>query len=433
MRLEVSLRTRVLAALFSLVALMMAAFTVSIVVFANVLEQELLARMVNEELREMIGEEALHGRAELDRHTGLRQWSADVGDEASLPAPIRTMQEGAREIVWTDGTDVFAGKRVHDGRTYAVVADISNVEWMERRLLQTSVAVFVAALLLSTMLALWLARAAPGPISTVVERLRGLDPARPSEVLTPDLPTDEARSIASAIDQYQRRITAMLEREQALTADISHELRTPISVIASSTELMLEEPGLSEPLRARATRIARAAARMRSVVDALLYLAREDASGTDAGTRVELGAVARDTLDLYRPVAESKGLELRTDFSGEHWVIAPSGAPAIVLRNLLENAIRHTERGTITIRLAPGRLAIEDTGVGLAGLDRLRIFERGYRGEASKGAGLGLDLIRRICERAGWTVSALDHVGGGAAFVIDFPEHRPAAPALTKT
>jgi signal transduction histidine kinase len=72
------------------------------------------------------------------------------------------------------------------------------------------------------------------------------------------------------------------------------------------------------------------------------------------------------------------------------------------------------------VLLEPGRLAVEDTGVGLAGVDRQRIFERGYRSDASAGSGLGLDLIRRVCDRVGWQVSAQQRPTGGSRFEVIF-------------
>jgi signal transduction histidine kinase len=74
----------------------------------------------------------------------------------------------------------------------------------------------------------------------------------------------------------------------------------------------------------------------------------------------------------------------------------------------------------VRVILEPGRLAVEDTGIGLAGMDRTRIFERGYRSDASPGSGLGLDLIRRVCARVGWQVSAHESSTGGSRFEILF-------------
>ncbi len=126
----------------------------------------------------------------------------------------------------------------------------------------------------------------------------------------------------------------------------------------------------------------------------------------NAPVATDLQTVVNDTVDVFLPVARTKGLDLRVESSGEQLITAPPGTVGIVLQNLIENAIRFTDHGSVRVILEPGRMAVEDTGTGLAGMDRTRIFERGYRSDASPGSGLGLDLIRRVCERVGWQVSA---------------------------
>jgi signal transduction histidine kinase len=135
---------------------------------------------------------------------------------------------------------------------------------------------------------------------------------------------------------------------------------------------------------------------------------------------VDLQTVVNETVEVYRPLARAKGLELQVECSGEQLITAPPGTASIVLQNLVENAIRFTDHGSVRVLLEPGRMAVEDTGVGLSGVDRSRIFERGYRSDASPGSGLGLDLIRRVCDRVGWQVSAQQRPTGGSRFEVIF-------------
>ena len=289
-------------------------------------------------------------------------------DQRGLPAPLRRMQEGVREITWDDGLDVFAGKRIVDGQVHAVVADIQNVERLERRLLRIGVGTALVAFLLSLLIAIWLSRIALRPITALVERLGRLDPASPRPLLVPDLQTAEARLIAAAVDGYQDKLSRLLARERALTDDISHELRTPTSVITTASELLLDDPSVLGVARERVERIARAGRRTGAVVDALLLLGRDDS--LNAPVVVDLRSVADDTVDVYLPLARAKGLDLRVESRGEQMITAPAGIGGLVLQNLIENAIRFTDHGSVRVLLEPGRLAVEDTGVGLAGVDR---------------------------------------------------------------
>lgn len=418
MRTEHSLRSRLLWALGSIVVLLVMVFAVALAQFVEVLEDELLARVVKVELDEMPGHPAYDPRARSIQSGGLRRWTVAADDQHELPAPLRRMHEGVREIRWDDGSDVFAGKLVVDGYVHAVVADIQDVERLEQRLLSIGVATALLAILLSLMLVAWLSRTALRPISTLVERLGSLDPASPLPLLAPDVQTAEARLIAKAVDGYQDRIKRLLEREKSLTEDISHELRTPTSVITTASELLLGDPTVAGVARQRIERIARAARKTGAVVEALLFLGREESANTTVA--VELGGVVRDTMEIYRPVAQAKGIELLAESSSEQWITSPPGTLSIVLQNLVENAIRFTDHGSVRVLLQPGRLIVEDTGVGLAGVDANRIFERGYRSDASQGSGLGLDLTRRICDRVGWQVSACPRSTGGTRFDVIF-------------
>ena len=418
MRAEHSLRSRFLWALGSIVVLLVAGFAVAVGHLVDALEDELLARVVTIELQDMPGRPAQEWGTLTPERSGLRRWTVAADGQRQLPVPLRRMREGVREIKWDDGSYVFAGKLVVDGFVHAVVADIEDVERLEQRLLVIGVATALLANLLSLLVAVWLSRTALRPISTLVARLASLDPASPMPLLGPDLQTAEARLIARAVDSYQDRIKRLLEREKSLTDDISHELRTPTSVITTASELLLDDPTVAGVARERVGRIARAARKTGAIVEALLYLGREDSGNT--AVAVELRGVVMDTVEIFRSMAQAKGIELLPECSSDQWIAAPPGTLSIVMRNLVGNAIRFTEHGSVRVILGPGRVIIEDTGIGLAGVDSSRIFERGYRSDASQGSGLGLDLTRRICDRVGWQVSAHPRSTGGARFEVIF-------------
>lgn len=418
MRTEHSLRSRFLWAMGSIVLLLVIAFVIAMAQFVDVLEDELLARVVTIELDEMRANPVQGPTTASTRTGGLRRWTVSADDPRELPEPLRSMREGVREIRWVDGSYVFAGKRVEDGSIHAVVADIQEVERLERRLLGIGVAAVILAVLLCVLIAKWLSRITLRPIASLVERLESLDPTHATPLLTPELQTGEARLIAKAVDEYQARIKRLVERERSLTDDISHELRTPTSVITAASDLLLDDPTVTDVVRRRVERIARAARKTGTIVETLLFLGREESG--DTMVAVDVRDVVRETVETFRPLAEAKGIELVADCIGEERIAAPPGALEIVLQALVENAVRFTEHGKVRVLVVPGKLIVEDTGVGLGGVDASRIFERGYRSDASRGSGLGLDLTRRICDRVGWQVSASPRSTGGTRFEVAF-------------
>jgi len=429
---EHSLRRRFLWALLGVVAMLVAMFGVALGLFINVCEHELLERVVTMELDEMPARAAVPGgQRSGERVAGMRHWTVPDGDQQRLPRPLRDMPAGLSEIEWEDGSDVLAGKRIADGYVHAVVMDIGNVERLEQRLVRIGAGTAILAFLVSLLLAARLSRSALRPISTLVERIRALDPDNPGPPFATGRQTTETREIAQALDDYQGRISRLLERERSLTDDISHELRTPTSIIATSSELLLDDPAVTGAVRERVGRIARAARRTMSVVDALLLLGRREPDA--AAVRVDLREVVNETVQLFRPLAEGKGLDLLVECGDQQWISAPPETAAIVLRNLLENAIRFTDHGSVRVILEPDRVIVEDTGIGLAGVELQKIFERGYRSDTRGGSGLGLDLSRRVCSRVGWRISAHQRPGGGSRFEVAFGAPPAAdAPELTE-
>ena len=420
---EHSLRARILWSLAAVIVVMSLAFAVALGQFVQVLEQELLRRVVQIELQEMTGTATSATDPVVDQGAGLRRWVAPVDQQARLPESLQKMREGVREIEWDDATEVFAGKKIVGGQVFAVVADISGVERLESQLIFLGVAVLVLTVLAAGWVATRLTRTALRPITDLVAVLGKLDPAEPHPLYGENVRTKEARLIAQSVDGYQARIASLLEREKSLTDDISHQLRTPTSVVATAAELLLDDTGIAGLNRERVFRVSRAARRMEDIVEAILFLGRGNA--TVPAMNVDLRSIVSDAVDDYRPVAQAKGLELHAELADEQWLTAPAGLPAIIVQNLLENAIRFTASGSVRVVLDPGRLLVEDTGIGLAGVNKESIFARGYRGDTSQGSGLGLDLIRRICDRLGWQVSAHDQPSGGTQFVVRWPSAAP--------
>jgi signal transduction histidine kinase len=221
--------------------------------------------------------------------------------------------------------------------------------------------------------------------------------------------------IAAAFDDYMDRLDSVVEREQAFTEDASHELRTPLAIIASAAELLAEEPELAPAARERVQRIRRACGQMQSLIEALLFLARGESG--DAAQPCAMDQVVREAVEVVAAGAASKSLQLNV--AVEPVVVV--GAPvmvACVVNNLLLNAVNFTQAGTIDITLTPTEFTVRDTGIGIPPKDLSRIFERRYRGAQSRGLGLGLYLVSRICQRLGWLIETSSAEGRGTTFRV---------------
>ena len=256
---------------------------------------------------------------------------------------------------------------------------------------------------LSLLLGLWAASRVMSPVTELAQRLRDSGRSSQPEALAAHFPDDEVGELAKALDDYSSRLTEVVKRDREFNADVSHELRTPLAVIKGAVELSLSRPDLDDKTRSRLQRIQRAEAQCTDLISALLLLSRNERGQGDT----DVGKVAEQLLDAHRAQLGGKPLELRQEGGIEQRVHAPESAVNVALGNLIGNAVKYTPSGEVVVRLLPGAVEVVDTGPGLSAEDAARLFERGYRGthaEHSQGGGIGLSIVRRLCELYGWSV-----------------------------
>ncbi len=220
-------------------------------------------------------------------------------------------------------------------------------------------------------------------------------------------PVDELTALAATLDGLLARIDAALRHEQRFSAEMAHELRTPLAGVRGEVELALRSGRVDASVLEA---VLAGTDRMAAVIDTLLAAARSDAVRGSA----DAVAVARAVSALVRPEAEAHGRAVVVRAQSEPLTVgAGEDVLAGVLHPLLENAVRHAAHG-VEVRLTreDGRvvIAVRDDGEGIASGDAERIFEPGV--SAAGGAGLGLPLARRLARSAGGDVVAIAQRGG---------------------
>ena len=310
--------------------------------------------------------------------------------------------------------------------------DISSQREGEQQLLM---ALIVAVLLfgaLSVVIGLWMSRRVMHPVTELAGRLRASRRAGTLQKLAPHFADDEVGELAGALDEYAERLTSMVRRDHEFNADVSHELRTPLAVIASTTELMLAAPEMSEKLRERLKRIERASRQAAEIIDALLLLSRAERQGPADGESTDVAKAVADVLELQRPQLRNKPVSVSLQVEAALVVNAPASVVSVALSNLVGNAFKYTQQGDVLVRVQEGRVLVEDSGPGIKPEDAEHLFERGVRGEGVKGggAGLGLAIVRRLCDLYGWRVRLAPRPEGGAVAILEFDAAlRPAVAA----
>lgn len=253
-------------------------------------------------------------------------------------------------------------------------------------------------------------------------------------------PLADGGAVLALFDVTQLRQLERVRRD--FVANVSHELKTPLTVIGGVAETLLDDSLTPEERHRFAEMIAGNARRMQRLVDDLLDLSRIESGGwRPAPGAVDLPAIVADVFTSVRERANAKGLSLESDVAGD--AAAPYADPTAlrqVISNLVDNAVRHTSSGSVRVmarRDGNGvQLQVQDTGDGVAPDHLPRIFERFYRVDAARsraegGTGLGLAIVRHLVEAHGGTVAAESTMGVGTTISLHLPAKPASAPTTT--
>ena len=282
--------------------------------------------------------------------------------------------------------------------------------------------------LLSLVLGWWSASRVMAPVSELARRLRRSGTSSDPEALAPFFPEDEVGELAKALDDYAGRLTEVVQRDREFNADVSHELRTPLAVIRGAAELMLARADLDERMRTRLQRIKRAEQQCTDLISALLLLSRNER----AVGQCDVAKVAQQLLESHRAQLGGKPLQLLQEGEASVILDAPESALAVARGNLIGNAVKYTKSGDVVVRVHPGSVEVVDSGPGLSAEDAAKLFQRGYRGTHaghSQGGGIGLSIVRRLCDLYGWDVHVRPGEPQGVVAILRFSPERGSAAA----
>jgi phosphoserine phosphatase RsbU/P len=249
----------------------------------------------------------------------------------------------------------------------------------------------------------------------------------------------ERTHLLEAERQARAVAEAAIRTRDDLIAVVSHDLRNPLGTVVTSTQVLQRIAQADNPrLQRQLDIILRSARAMERLISDLLDLASLDAQKFPVETKpCDADVLLRDAGQLFAPLCEAKGLRFSHETLGDGPLTAPCDRERIlqVLSNLVGNAVKFTERGSITLRARPHGdevlFSVSDTGVGIAAEQVPHIFDRYFQGKQDRrqGVGLGLSIAKGIVEAHGGRVWVESAPGAGTTFFFTLPTCAPAAGA----
>lgn len=368
----------------------------------------------------------------------------DVGVGTSEPLPVfstpiqTTESESAQALLFTDGKgkNWLYTMRAFDENRYLLVAiprpttplrTIFRDEVLSPFLQAAGVAVLLA-FIISLVLSLWISR----PLHRMAQSARAMANGQYQPI--PIAGPREVQQLGEAFNEMAHRVQASQQSQRDFIANVSHELKTPITSIQGFSQAILDGTAQSpQALQQSASVINSEANRMHRLVMDLLVLARLDAGTADLQRmQVDMGGLLKGVLEKFSLQAQNANVKLTLQTGDLPVIIGDGDRLAQVFTNLVDNALKYTPSGgSVAIHAGVDEssmlVSVSDSGPGIPPEDRQRIFERFYqvdksrRGGAGRGVGLGLAIASQIIQAHQGQIWVASQVGSGSIFYVRLP------------
>jgi heavy metal sensor kinase len=330
----------------------------------------------------------------------------------------------------------FAFEKLNvDGRVYTLEMGAPADDAFDTLQLFRSYLLIFAPLLLvvSTGVGYWMSRKALAPVDALVRTARDISGTNLNRRLQTLKTGDELQRLTDTLNEMLDRIESAFQKITQFTADASHELRTPVSLIRTEAELALRRSRTESEYEESLRQILHEAERTTLLIEQLLELARADSGrGSLIMQPVDLPAVVRSVINGWQQVAAVRNLQFSTDIGKLDVSVM---GDATLLRRLadilLDNAFKYTPspgsvRLALEVRAETAVITVQDSGAGIAQEDQEKIFERFYRVDTARsraqgGVGLGLAIAEWIVLQHRGAISVESRPGEGATFRAELP------------
>lgn len=364
------------------------------------MENNLVSDMLREELEMSVQE--LNYHEELQLPPSMRIYSDDPRLDP-IPEQFKKLPEGFTEIISDDSSFVY---RLQAGPySYILFRDQYDFERSER--------IYDFVILLCSLIVLvlgaffawwWVKRRVIKPVQDLSDQVRAIAATRTYQPLQMNFADDEVGELARICDKALKRFHEALLRERLFTADISHELRTPLTIIQTSAELLeMDKSGKRPDLIAK---ILQGCHSLKDLLNIFVNLARNTAFEAQESDSVH--DTQDSVIEYYKPRAEEKKLKLNFKVNAACPGFFSPVIISTIAGNLIKNALLYTKEGEVTVTETATGFEVFDTGEGIDPSLKDKIFMPYTRGSNEEpGSGMGLSIVKRLCDRFGWGIELI--------------------------
>jgi len=396
------LQSRLMVAFAGFALFTAALFGLYAIAFMYAVEDAFFETMLEQEVGAQLRQHAASGQWAEPRDAAMRIYP----DTASFPDDLEALHDAEPQRREFPGRDArhYHLKRISPPAPASpawLVAEVSGqlvVRPMRDRVFLLLACSGLLIVVMALLTGYWLARRTAGPLSRLVALVDDMSPARLPRDFAHAFQDHEVGILARGLEALAGRIDAFIAREQEFTRDASHELRTPLAVIRSAAERLMTEPGLSDVGRQHVGHMRQSALQLEQTVTTLLSLAREDQPGGTVEPVAVLPILERVIVE-QSPLLEGKEVVVEVQVPQGARLALPAPVLQILLSNLIGNAFAHTDAGDVRIDVDHGRLRIANSGDGIDTALRWQLHQPFSKRGGSGGFGLGLAIVRRLCDR----------------------------------
>lgn len=365
-----------------------------------------------------------------------RSDSFDAGAAADAPGPPAPAIGTYRDLVMRGQPVRMLTQRISvGGQPYSVdVAwPIGELQEALNEFRWTALLIIPCGIIAAAIGGYWISRRALAPVDQIASAARAITARQLGRRLEVPATGDELQRLSETLNDMLARLETAFAETARFTADASHELRTPVSLIRTTAEVALRRPRSAEEYREALNGILRESERTSGLVQDLLTLTRADAGADDwTPGRVDLRALIGGLREKVAAMCESRGLTLCLDVPGQP--VSVEGEQAALGRLiviLVDNAAKYTPApGDVRVTLREtgdgAEIEVADTGIGIGAEDLPRVFDRFYRADRARsrdsgGAGLGLSIARWIVDRHRGSITIASAPGTGTRVRVALP------------